>query len=404
MKRVYSVTEITQIVRETLYFNPLLQGVWVGGEVTDLNLYPSGHIYFALRDKDAAVKAVFFGGMEKCGGHPPEEGKRIEAFGRIDVYAKRGLYQLYVEQISRAKERGDLAEEFLKIKAQLEKEGVLARRRKPLPLLPQRIGIVTSPQAAALRDVLRVGWKRYRGARFLLSPAVVQGDETAPSVIRAIENLNRQGGCDVIIVTRGGGSLEELWGFNDIGVARAIAASRVPVVTGIGHEVDTTIADLVADAVAPTPSGAAERAIPEAAALESGLRQEHRRLGRGLVHRLNLGATRLRALAQRPVLRSPGVLLRDRAQRLDEALTALGDRAHNALKVRRIHLDKWFRLLGNLSPYRVLARGYAIVETAEGKIIKSVSGVRPGHMLGVRLSDGRLATEVKKVTPEGEPA
>ncbi|MGH6830674.1 MAG: exodeoxyribonuclease VII large subunit, partial [Methylocella sp.] len=289
-----------------MFFNPLLQGMWIGGEVTDLTIHPSGHIYFTLRDKEAVIRAVYFGGVQKSGAHPPEEGMRIEAYGRVDIYARRGMYQLYVEQLTKPKEKGDLAEEFVKIKAQLEKEGLLTRPRKPLPVVPQRIGVVTSPQAAALRDVLRVGWKRHPGAQFLLAPAVVQGPETAPSVIHALDLLNWHRGCDVIILTRGGGSLEELWGFNDIGVAHAIAESKVPVVTGIGHEVDTTIADLVADAVAPTPSAAAERVVPDAADFETGLRQVHSRIARGLAHRLKLSASQLKAVSQRRIFRAPG--------------------------------------------------------------------------------------------------
>jgi len=394
MMKVYSVSEITSILQQTLQFNPILQGAWVEGEVTNLRIHPSGHIYFTLTDIHSSIQAVFFDGVSRCNGNIPKTGTLIQAFGRVDIFPKRGVYQLYVEQITQPLKTGSLQEKFLQIKEKLEKDGILARARKKIPLFPRRIGIITSRESSVLRDILRVGWGRWPGAHFLLVSATVQGEETPASIIRALRWLNAYGKVDIILIARGGGSLEDLWGFNDETLARSIASSSLPVITGIGHEVDTTIADLVADAVAPTPSGAAERAVPDSKSWLHQLNSSYSRLLRQLRHRITSAQKNLQYLTASPSFLYPLRKIQHLAQQLDDAYSRLNNSFHRFLKEKEETLKHLHLLLSSLSPYGVLERGYAIVMKPEGTLVRSIDEVSVGNALNIVLKDGVLTAEI----------
>lgn len=394
MMKVYSVSEITAILQQTLQFNPILQGAWVEGEVTNLHIHPSGHIYFTLTDPHSSIQAVFFDGVSRCNGNFPKTGTCIQAFGRVDIFPRRGIYQFYVEQITQPLKTGGLQEEFLRIKEKLEKEGILTRARKKIPLFPGRIGVITSPRSSVLRDVLRVGWGRWPGAHFLLVSATVQGEETSASIIRALHWLNAYGKVEVILIVRGGGSLEDLWGFNDEALARSIASSSLPVVTGIGHEVDTTIADLVADGVAPTPSGAAQRVVPDAKSWQHRLNSSHSRLLRQVRHRITSAQKSIQYLTASPSFLYPLRRIQRLAQQLDDAYSRLNNSFHRFLNKKNETLKHLQLLLSSLSPYNVLERGYAIVMKREGNLVRSIYEVSADDLLDVTLRDGVLTTKI----------
>jgi exodeoxyribonuclease VII large subunit len=383
----WSVTEITRYVRELLESDDQLQDVWIAGEVSNRSRPQSGHLYFTLKDSSCALKVVMWRTQVQRQAYLPAEGEAVEVRGAISVYDSAGQYQLYANLIRPAGE-GKLYQEFLRLKARLEAEGLFAEERKrPIPEWPQKIGIITSPTGAALRDMLNTLARRYPLPEVVLAPTSVQGFGAPGEIIAAFERLGR---CqpDVILLARGGGSIEDLWAFNDEGVARAVAACGCPVICGVGHETDFTIADFVADLRAPTPTAAAELATPDIADLEFDLGELAARLGRWMAVRLEDQRDELDHLGRRLLLRSPQALVRSGRQRMDD----LARRAELALKhQQRIQSSRLLNLeqrLAALNPLAVLRRGYAVVSRPDGAVIRSAGQVQPGDPLVVRVEDG----------------
>lgn len=443
-QQVFSVSELVGRARTLLEDN--LGMVHVSGEIGSWSLAASGHVYFTLKDDQALLQAVMFRSAVARLGHHPQEGQSVECRGRLTVYPGRGRMQLVAEWLAPTG-AGELARRFALLKQKLAAEGLFdTARKRPLPVLPRCLGLVTSPDAAALHDVLTVLRRRCPLVPVLLSPAPVQGEDAARRLTRALELLVRQGECDVIIVTRGGGSAEDLWAFNEEVLVRAVAACPLPVVSAVGHEVDLVLTDLAADVRAPTPSAAAELVVPEASQLRARLEQLARQLQRHSLYRLARERTRAGRLAAR--LRDPRLLLAGYRLRLDDswrrAERALGERLeegrrrlfslrlrlHQAsplhrlerrrqlllrlggalprqllagLEQRRRQLEAGRRLLLGLDPRAILARGFAQVTDGDGRVVRSPAGLRPGDPIAVRLSRGGLDGRVERLWDEASP-
>jgi exodeoxyribonuclease VII large subunit len=392
-QRVYSVSEINRRVRSLLEDDDLLQEVWVRGEVSNVSHPKSGHLYFTLKDGQAALRCVMWRPDVLRLVTVPREGEAVEARGQVSVYEAGGQYQLYAQEIRPAGE-GALYLEFMQLKARLEAEGLFAAERKQrLPAWPQRIGVVTSPDAAALQDVLTVLGRRAPPVEVILCPTPVQGAEAPAGIVRALGTLNRRARPDVILLVRGGGSIEDLWAFNTEEVARAIAASAAPVISGVGHETDVTIADFAADVRAATPSAAAEIATPDRRALQGDLRDAARVMRRMVERHLHAQRGALREWLTGLRIASPRAQLANARQRVDD----LGLRAAAAVRTTlRLHgsaLSGARQALVAFSPVAVLERGYALVSLPGGGIVRSVRQVRAGTRLAVRVSDGTFDAE-----------
>lgn len=403
--QIYSVRELTAMVKERLTSDPRLAGVAVLGEISNFKHHSSGHMYFTLKDEHSRLRCVMFRRENMRLRFRPADGQAVIAKGDVSVYEAAGDYQLYVREMVPAG-HGELALAFEQLKQKLAAEGLFDEERKrPLPVLPRRIGVVTSPEGAALRDIISVTRRRFPNMPILLAPAVVQGEEGPDSVVRAIRLMNEHGGVDVLIVGRGGGSLEDLWTFNDERVARAIAASRIPVISAVGHETDFTIADFVADKRAPTPSAAAEMAVPDKRALLAHIQGQYERLQSGVRRRIEQGRSRLRLLESRPVLARPGELLLEYRQRVDDAEERSGRAARDMLDQRERALAAAAGKLDALSPVATLARGYAVARRADtGQVVRRGGQVAAGDELLIRVVDAELTASVKAVAPAPELA
>jgi len=391
----YTVSQLTGIIRNLIESQPELSDLWVEGEVSNFSRASSGHCYFTLKDAGAQVNCVMWRSVAGRQDYLPLTGEQVLVHGRIGVYEAGGKYQLYADEIQPAG-IGDLYRQFELLKARLEAEGLFApERKRELPQFPRVIGVVTSPTAAALRDIVNVLSRRYPLSQVLLSPTAVQGDAAPPQIVAALEALNARDDVDVIIVARGGGSLEDLWAFNDERVARAIATSRIPVVCGVGHETDFSLADFAADVRAPTPSAAAELAVPDRAELRAqvaGLAAAGTTILRGLIEeeRLRL-AEQLRALRHL----SPGMQIAQVRQRVDDLSGRAKAAATHGLAIRRERLAGLSGHLEGFSPVGTLTRGYAIIrQKATGEVVSSVREVAAGDILDLCVSDGEFSAEV----------
>jgi exodeoxyribonuclease VII large subunit len=395
MAQAWSVSELNRYVRQALETDFRLQGVRVAGEVSGFRAYPSGHWYFTLKDDAAQINCVMWRGRAEKLGFTPRDGEAVEAHGNVTLYETRGQYQLDVAWLEPTGE-GALYREFVRLKARLEAEGLFApERKRPLPAWPRTIGIVTSPAAAALRDVLNILRRRFPLAQVILSPTPVQGDDAPPQIVAALHALAERARPDVIIVARGGGSLEDLWAFNAERVARAIAAMPVPVVSGVGHETDFTIADFVADVRAPTPSAAAELATPNRDDLRGEVARLAARLAEALsgevrYHRLSLRerAARLKAL-------SPRAQLANARQRVDDLLARAARAVQHRLSLERERVSGLKQALNGVSPLAVLGRGYAVVTRTDGAVVRRARDVQAGDALRVRVSEGEFGARVE---------
>lgn len=413
-ERVYRVAEVNRMVRYTI--EDRWSDLWVEGELSDVRHSGAGHVYFTLNDEDeqAQIRGVMFRSDVARTRAPLEDGSRVHFRGRLSLFEPRGQFQL-IARVAKPAGEGDLAQRFEAIRRKLESEGLLdPDRKRTLPRLPRTVGVVTSLQAAALRDVIKVASKRCP-VRLVVAPCQVQGDAAPPTIVSAIQSIQRLEDLDVVIVTRGGGSAEDLWAFNDELVARAIVACRVPVVVGVGHEIDFTIADLVADVRAATPSNAAELVVPDREGLQNEIeglernlarwfevrigrkRLELERLGR-LLHdprHALLGVRRkLSTLSTRLERHNPRArLARDRGA-LDALQTRLREAGRIPVERGRSRLDRQTARLEALSPLRVLERGYAIA-LREGKAIRSATEVSGGDAIEVRVADGAFPARVE---------
>jgi exodeoxyribonuclease VII large subunit len=394
----WTITELTLYLRDILESDPTLQDLWVQGEVSNLSRPASGHLYFTLKDNTSALKCVMWRNTVLRQSFIPRDGQAIEAHGSLNIYEASGQYQLYADLIRPVGE-GALYQEFLRLKARLEAEGLFdTDRKRPLPRLPRRIGIVTSPTGAALQDMLNTLRRRYPLADLVLAPTPVQGDDAPPAIVAALQALNETASPDVILLARGGGSIEDLWAFNDERVARAVAASYAPVICGVGHETDFTIADFVADLRAPTPTAAAELATPSRADLQAELTGMIDLLEKSIQNRLELYRRNVDYQKNHILLHSPIWRIRSLRQQVDE----FTNRGHSALEhstqIRRAHLTGLQQRLTTLSPLSTLDRGFAIVTLPDGRFVRSVTQIDPGNQVNVRLSDGQIGAEVLTVT------
>ncbi len=389
--RIYRVGEITSYIKSLFELDDLLQDAWLEGEISNWRAYPSGHIYFTLKDGEAAINCVIWRSYAAALDFRPRDGDGVLAHGYVSVYEARGAYQLYVDDLRKAG-AGLLALEFERLKKQLAAEGLFdPDRKRPLPRFPRRIGVVTSPAGAAWHDICRVLARRYPLAEVLLAGTAVQGAEAPPQIVAALRLLAERGDVDLAIVARGGGSAEDLWAFNDEQVARAIAAAPWPVITGVGHEIDVTIADLVADVRAPTPSAAAEIAVPERQEILEGIAQAVTALEAGL--RGACAGARLALGRETAALRraSPLQAVNRERQRLDERVRALEVTLGHDLALRRARLGGLEALLRPLSPAGTLERGYALVqERASRAIVRSARQAPAGTALTIRVADGEF--------------
>ena len=397
----WTVSELTRYLRDLLEGDYNLQDLWVQGEVSNLSQPSSGHMYFTLKDSSCSLRCVMWRNSVKHQPFKPRDGEAIEVHGSINIYETAGQYQLYADLIRPAGE-GLLFQEFLRLKARLEAEGLFAQERKrEIPRWPTCIGIVTSPTGAALRDMLNTIRRRYSLAEVILSPSSVQGEDAPDGIVQALEKLNRLCQASVILVARGGGSIEDLWAFNEERVARAIAASGVPVISGVGHETDFTIADFVCDVRAPTPTAAAELATPNRSDLKISLDDLSDRLGRVMQSALSAQRWELNRLENRLALRSPRGRVRSDRQRLDEIARRSSIALTHRLQLRRARLTALEQRLASLNPLAVLKRGYAVVTTPDGQAVRSTSQVSPGQALDVRVEDGSFGAQVTRASQEG---
>jgi len=413
---VVSVTELNRRVR--ILLENRVEALWVAGELSNVKKAPSGHWYFCLKDAGASVDCAMFRTRAQFLDFRPENGQQVEVRARVTLYEARGSYQLVVEEIRKAG-LGALYEAFEKLKARLEAAGLFAEdRKRPLPRFARAIGIVTSPHAAALRDVLTTLARRAPMVPVILYPAQVQGETAAAQIARAIRTANARAEVDVLIVCRGGGSLEDLWAFNEEPVARAIFESALPIVSGVGHETDFTIADFVADLRAPTPTAAAVAASPDRQALSERVRTVQRRLSRDMARQLDVAAQRLDAASRRLLtpaerLERSRAHLADCARRMRRAMPDIpalrreARRAGESLAqaLARAQRERASRLralgvaLGHLDPTSVLKRGYSIVRDASGHVRRTSEGLAVGDRLEVTFSEGGAGVEVKEPRP-----
>ena len=391
----WTVTDLTRYLRELLESDEQLQDVWVTGEVSNFSRPASGHVYFTLKDSAASLRCVMWRNAAMRQSFTPHDGEAIDVHGSISIYEAGGQYQLYADLFRKAGE-GALYAEFLRIKALLEAEGLFSpERKRPIPTRPRRIGIVTSPTGAALQDILNTLKRRYPLVEVILAATPVQGDEAPLSIIKALRDVVRVAQPDLIILARGGGSIEDLWAFNDERVARAIAGSPVPVITGVGHETDFTIADFVSDLRAPTPTAAAELATPNQADLRLDLADLSNRLTRSLQGYNTQLRWSFRELQSQLLRNSPLVQIQSDSQRVDELERRLTVNLTHLLQLTRSQLMGLNLRIGALNPRAVLERGYAIVTNQAGDVIAHVARVSTGEELNVRVSDGDFSVRVK---------
>lgn len=390
----WTVTDLTRYLRELLESDELLQDVWVTGEVSNFSRPASGHVYFTLKDISASLRCVMWRNAALQQSFIPRDGDAIDVHGAISVYEAGGQYQLYADIFRQAGE-GALYQEFLRLKAMLEAEGLFAQdRKRPIPLKPNCIGIITSPTGAALQDMLNTLRRRYPLVDVVLAPTPVQGDEAPMGIITALHEVVRVANPDVIILARGGGSIEDLRAFNDERVARAIAASPVPVITGVGHETDFTIADFVADLRAPTPTAAAELASPNQADLRLDLADLNERLNRILQSFTNELRWVFKGIQNQLERNSPLFQIQSDSQWIDELDHRLSATTNHLLQIARIHLMGLAQHMAALNPKAVLERGYAIVTDQSGETIVRVGQVTSGDPLKVQVSDGDFGVHV----------
>jgi exodeoxyribonuclease VII large subunit len=389
---VYTVARLNGEARQLLEAG--LPALWVEGELSNFSTPASGHWYFTLKDRDAQIRCAMFRARNAGVGFRPRDGQQLLLRGRVSLYEPRGDYQLIAEAMEDAGE-GALRREFERLNAKLAAEGLFSTElKRPLPTLPRRIAVVTSPTGAALRDVLHILARRFPPADVLVIPTPVQGAAATASIVAAVDNASARGDCDVLILARGGGSIEDLWCFNDERVARAIRRCSIPVVTGIGHEIDFTIADFAADVRAPTPSGAAELVVPDRRTLLATLATAVGRLRASMLRQFTRAEQRSAELAARLQRAHPGSRLRQQVQRLDELDTRLRRAWDSSLTRATQRLLLAQRSLDAISPLATLQRGYAIVTGPDGSVVQQASQVTAGDVIEARLAEGRVQARV----------
>lgn len=395
-QHIFGVTEVNNLVKLLLDNEPMLQNICVRGELSNYKIYPSGHHYFTLKDPEGALRCVMFRGQASRLRFRPENGMKVLVTGRISVFPRDGAYQLYCSTMT-PEGAGDLAVAFEQLKAKLYAEGLFdPAHKKPLPAYPERIAIVTSSAGAAVHDMIRILRRRYPIAKVILLPVRVQGAEAPPEIAGAIRYADRWKIGDVIITGRGGGSMEDLWAFNDERVARAIYDCETPVISAVGHEPDVTISDFVADARASTPSNAAEIAVPDQAELLRRLRGAGERMEQSETQRLEVLRQRLETLAQKRVMTDQLAYVQDKRMELVHVQQRLGDLSGALVGRKRQRFSALAASLDAMSPLKVLGRGYAMAQNGEGQILKSYRDVTAGDRVSVTLGEGGFTCTVDR--------
>ncbi len=392
--KALTVSEVNVYIKRILINDPILYNLRIKGEISNLKIHTSGNVYFSLKDEQSKINCVLFKNKD-IGNIKLKEGLHVVAYGSISLYEKDGSYQLYIQSIE-VEGIGDLYIEFTKLKEKLEKEGLFDEKyKKTLPNMPSNIGVITSPTGAAIRDIINVISRRYPKVNIKVYPALVQGEKSAKDIVRGIEFFNKRRNVDVIIVGRGGGSIEELWSFNEEKVARGIFKSKIPVISAVGHETDFTISDFVADFRAPTPSAAAEIAIPSLLDIQYKLENIKHRMNKGFKNIADQNRFKLEQV-KKEVMSSFNYDLKNKRIELDNLLEDINKSIVNKMKLKREELNYLGKNLHNLSPLSILSRGYALVER-ENKIIKTPRNLILGDEINLRFKEGNIDCKVENI-------
>jgi len=396
---VLSVSQLNRYIKMNFDADENLANIFISGEISNFtNHYRTGHLYFTLKDDSAAVRAVMFNSSAKRLKFMPEDGMKVIARGRVSVYEASGQYQLYVDDMQ-PDGVGALNLAYEQLKEKLQKEGLFSEHhKKPLPPYPEKVGVITSPTGAAVRDIINVLGRRFPYAEIVFCPVLVQGDGAHLQLTDAVNLFNSERAADVIIIGRGGGSIEDLWEFNDEGLARAVYNSEIPVISAVGHETDFTICDFVADMRAPTPSAAAELAVPDANELQYALSTLKNRMFLNVSSGIADRRSRLEYLTSKGALKSPDEMLSNRSQRLDTAFSKMLSSYENRIGGKKVEFISAATALSKLDPMSVLMRGFAFVSDKNGKNVYSSQALAKGDKINVRFHDGSAVCEVKEIT------
>lgn len=396
---VLSVSQLNRYIKMNFDADENLANIFISGEISNFtNHYRTGHLYFTLKDDSAAVRAVMFNSSAKRLKFMPEDGMKVIARGRVSVYEASGQYQLYVDDMQ-PDGVGALNLAYEQLKEKLQKEGLFSElHKKPLPPYPEKVGVITSPTGAAVRDIINVLGRRFPYAEIVFCPVLVQGDGAHLQLTDAVNMFNSERAADVIIIGRGGGSIEDLWEFNDEGLARAVYNSDIPVISAVGHETDFTICDFVADMRAPTPSAAAELAVPDANELQYALAALKNRMFLNVSSGIADRRSRLEYLTSKGALKSPDEMLSNRSQRLDTAFSKMLSSYENRIGGKKVEFISAATALSKLDPMSVLMRGFAFVSDKNGKNVYSSQALAKGDKINVRFHDGSAVCEVKEIT------
>ncbi len=401
VRNVYTVKQVNAYIKNMFTQDYMLNRIYVKGEVSNCKYHTSGHIYFSLKDESGTIACVMFAGQRGGLSFRMCDGQQVVVLGGVSVYERSGSYQLYAKEI-RLDGDGVLYERFQMLKKELEEMGMFAPEyKKPIPAYARRIGVVTAPTGAAVRDIMNIAHRRNPFVQLILYPAQVQGDGAKESIIRGIQMLEKAE-VDVMIVGRGGGSIEDLWAFNEEEVARAIFQCRVPVISAVGHETDTTIADYVADLRAPTPSAAAELAVYDYRQLQARMQEYRAGVSRLLAQKVQMNRLRLREYQMHLRCLHPRYRLQEQQQRLSELEDALRLQMDSRLKDSRHRLAIYMEIMKGLSPIGKLNKGYSYVAGEDGKTVKSVGQVRQGSLLDIYVTDGRIRAVVEDTEATGQ--
>ncbi len=397
-ENIVTVTQLNSYVKALIDYVPQLSSVWVKGEISNFKHHSSGHMYLTLKDENSVIKAVMFRGSAAYLNFMPENGMKILAHGRVSVYERDGVYQLYIDKME-PDGVGALYIAYEQLKEKLEKEGLFDEKyKKAIPKFPSRVGVITSPTGAAIRDIINVISRRCKMCDVIIYPVTVQGEGSAEKIAEAIEYFNRNNSCDVIIAGRGGGSIEDLWEFNKEITARAIFASKIPVISAVGHETDFTIADFVADLRAPTPSAAAELAVCSLGDITETLIQNRARLDYAASNALKVLKARLENLSDKVSFKGILRSLDNKRMYVDSLIIKCEKAVNNKIAAQRERLAKNASKLQVLSPLNVIARGYALTTDGKGNVITSIKDVKTDSLIELNVSDGKIISRVTDVT------
>ncbi len=401
-KNILTVTELNQYIKSFFDSSVYLQDIYIKGEISNFtNHYKTGHFYFTLKDEGGILKSVMFKSSVVNLKFMPENGMKIIAHGRVSLYVKDGSYQLYVDSME-PDGIGALYIAYEQLKAKLEAEGLFsATHKKPIPKYPKKIGIVTSPTGAAVRDMINVSSRRFPLTEIILFPCLVQGENAPTQIIQGIKFFNTKMPVDTIIIGRGGGSLEELWAFNDENLARTIFASRIPIISAVGHETDFSISDFVSDLRAPTPSAAAELAVPDYRSEKDYLLSVIQKIEILEYNRINFLKNRIKLISEKKCLNSPTYLIDDKRITLDNLSTKIDDKIGYLLERKKASMTANVSKLEALNPLKVISRGYSAVFNEKGKLIKSINDVTNGDLIEFKTVDGSVKAEVKEKIESG---